>query len=56
MTDALMKEVQSRLDAGSTKSEAARECGISEACIRYHEKKGNQYPRRRRHAAVAVSD
>ena len=41
MTDALMEEIQSRLDAGSTQYRAAKECGISEACIRYHVNKGN---------------
>ena len=41
MTEELKKEIQSRLDAGESQYRIAKDCGISEAAIRYHKKNGN---------------
>ena len=41
MTEALMKEIQSKLDAGISQYRISKDCGISEAAIRYHLKNGN---------------
>jgi hypothetical protein len=41
MTKALMAEIQAKLDEGMSQYRTSQECGISEASIRYHIKKGN---------------
>jgi hypothetical protein len=41
VTEALIAEIQSKLDAGMSQYRISKECGISEASIRYHLKNGN---------------
>jgi len=41
MTDELMSVIQEKLDAGISQYRISKDCGISEASIRYHLKNGN---------------
>jgi len=41
VTEALMAEIQSKLDEGISQYRISKECGISEAAIRYHLNNGN---------------
>jgi hypothetical protein len=41
VTEVLMAEIQSKLDAGMSQYRISKDCGISEAAIRYHLKNGN---------------
>jgi hypothetical protein len=40
VTESLLLEIQSKLDEGMSLYQAAKDCSISEAAIRYHLKKG----------------
>jgi len=41
MTEELKKEIQTQLDSGKSQYRISKDCGISEAAIRYHVKNGN---------------
>ena len=41
VTETLMAEIQSKLDEGISQYRISKECGISEAAIRYHLNNGN---------------
>jgi hypothetical protein len=41
ITDSVMSEIQSRLDAGTSQYRISKDCNISGAAIRYHLKNGN---------------
>jgi hypothetical protein len=49
MSEELISIIQEKLDAGMSQYRISKDCGISEASIRYHAKKGNLRLKKKRH-------